>query len=84
MSGIEVVSRKADRRGNDLPLVDEQLADELLARAQAQGGQCRADLTPSWSGALCSAGCRTTPRTAGSAVTATPSSITSARATSST
>ena len=39
MADTEVVSRKPDRPGDDAPLVDEQLADELLARAQEQGAQ---------------------------------------------
>ena len=39
MTDTEVVSRKPDRPGDDPPLVDEQLADELLARAQEQGAE---------------------------------------------
>ena len=39
MSDTEVVPRKPDRAEGDPPLVDEQLADELLARAQAQGAE---------------------------------------------
>jgi transposase-like protein len=39
MTDTEVVPRKADRSGDDPPLVDEQLADELLARAQEQGAE---------------------------------------------
>ena len=39
MADTEVVSRKPDRPGDDAPLVDEQLADELLARAQEQGAE---------------------------------------------
>lgn len=39
MSDTEVVPRKPDRLDGDPPLVDEQLADELLARAQAQGAE---------------------------------------------
>jgi putative transposase len=37
MTDTEVVSGKPDRPGANPPLVDEQLADELLARAQEQG-----------------------------------------------
>ena len=39
MTDTEVASRKPDRPGDDAPLVDEQLADELLARAQEQGAE---------------------------------------------
>jgi putative transposase len=39
MTDTEVVPRKPDRPDGDPPLVDEQLADELLARAQAQGAE---------------------------------------------
>jgi len=39
MSDTEVVPRRPDRPDGDTPLVDEQLADELLARAQAQGAE---------------------------------------------
>jgi putative transposase len=39
MSDTEVVPRRPDRPDGDPPLVDEQLADELLARAQAQGAE---------------------------------------------
>jgi transposase-like protein len=39
MTDTEVVPRKPDRRDGDPPLVDEQLADELLGRAQAQGAE---------------------------------------------
>jgi putative transposase len=38
MTDTDVVPRNTDRPG-DAPLVDEQLADELLARAQAQGAE---------------------------------------------
>ena len=37
MSDTDVVSGKQDRPDGDAPLVGEQLADELLARAQEQG-----------------------------------------------
>jgi hypothetical protein len=37
MTDIEVMPGKPDRPDGDLPLVDGQLADELLARVQAQG-----------------------------------------------
>jgi putative transposase len=39
MTDTELVSRKSARRDGDPPLVDEQLADELLDRAQAQGAE---------------------------------------------
>jgi transposase-like protein len=39
MTDTEVVPRKPDRPDGDSPLVDEQLADELLGRAQAQGAE---------------------------------------------
>lgn len=39
MTDTEVVPGKPDRPGDDPPLVDEQLADELLARAQQQGAE---------------------------------------------
>lgn len=39
MTDTEVVSCKPERPGDDAPLVDEQLADELLGRAQAQGAE---------------------------------------------
>jgi putative transposase len=39
MTDTEVVSRKPDRPGEDPPLVDDQLAEELLARAQEQGAE---------------------------------------------
>jgi putative transposase len=39
MTDTEVVPRKTDRPDGDPPLVDEQLADELLGRAQAQGAE---------------------------------------------
>jgi transposase-like protein len=39
MSDTEVVHREPDRPDGGPPLVDEQLADELLARAQAQGAE---------------------------------------------
>jgi hypothetical protein len=39
MSDTEVVHRGPDRPDGGPPLVDEQLADELLARAQAQGAE---------------------------------------------
>jgi putative transposase len=39
MTDTELVSRKPARSDGDPPLVDEQLADELLGRAQAQGAE---------------------------------------------
>jgi putative transposase len=39
MTDTDVVPGKPDRAGGDPPLVDEQLADELLERAQAQGAE---------------------------------------------
>jgi transposase-like protein len=39
MTDTEIVSRKPARSNGDPPLVDEQLADELLGRAQAQGAE---------------------------------------------
>jgi putative transposase len=39
MTDTEVVPRRPDRADGDPPLVDEQLADELLGRAQAQGAE---------------------------------------------
>jgi putative transposase len=39
MTDTEVVPGKPDRPGGDPPLIDEQLADELLGRAQAQGAE---------------------------------------------
>jgi hypothetical protein len=39
MSDTELVHRAPDRPDGGPPLVDEQLADELLARAQAQGAE---------------------------------------------
>ena len=39
MSDTEVVPRKPDPAGGDPPLVDGPLADEVLARAQAQGAE---------------------------------------------
>jgi hypothetical protein len=39
MTDTDVVPRKSDRPDGDPPLVDDQLADELLARAQAQGAE---------------------------------------------
>ena len=39
MADTDAVPRKLDRAGGDPPLVDEQLADELLGRAQAQGAE---------------------------------------------
>jgi hypothetical protein len=39
MCDTEVVPRRPDRPDGDPPLVDEQLADELLARAQTQGAE---------------------------------------------
>ena len=39
MTDTELVSRKPGRSDGDPPLVDEQLADELLSRAQAQGAE---------------------------------------------
>jgi hypothetical protein len=39
MNDTDLVSRKPARSDGDPPLVDEQLADELLGRAQAQGAE---------------------------------------------
>src|SRR5690349_10944672 len=39
MTDTEVVPRGPDRADGDPPLVDGQLADELLGRAQAQGAE---------------------------------------------
>jgi putative transposase len=39
MTDTELVTRKPARSDGDPPLVDEQLADELLGRAQAQGAE---------------------------------------------
>jgi transposase-like protein len=39
MTDTEVVPRRSDRPEGDPPMIDEQLADELLARAQAQGAE---------------------------------------------
>jgi transposase-like protein len=39
MADTEVVPRKPERPDGDSPLVDEQLADALLARAQEQGAE---------------------------------------------
>jgi CxxC motif-containing protein (DUF1111 family) len=39
MTDTEVVRGKPDRVDGDPPLVDEQLADDLLARAQEQGAE---------------------------------------------
>jgi hypothetical protein len=39
MSDTDVVPPRSDRPDGDLPLVHEQLADALLARAQAQGAE---------------------------------------------
>jgi putative transposase len=39
MTDTEIVPRRPDRPDGEPPLVDQQLADELLARAQAQGAE---------------------------------------------
>jgi hypothetical protein len=41
MTDTEVVSGRPDRPDGDPPLVDEQLADELVTRAQEQGAELR-------------------------------------------